>query len=160
MSNKMDVLDMFKQDGVDAGYRVATKQMTKGVKAGIVKALNSKGGKGMRKREVSNMGAFLDTEVGEALIAIGLGMGLTFAPAIKDHPKAKRMAQEFRVGGITQAGNIAMDALMKYVVPSVMETLKGLPEEEVQVRVLDKTVAEVEEVEETEPAKAPAKARL
>lgn len=153
------MLDMFKQDGVDATYRVAAKQMTKGVKAGIVKALSGKGGKGMKKREVSNMAAFLDTEIGEALIGLGMGMGLTFAPGVKDHPKAKRMATEFRVGGLTQAGNIAMDALMKHVVPSVMETLKGLPEEEAQVRVLDKSVAVVEPEEEVEPVKAPAKAR-
>lgn len=146
----MSIVNMMKSDATEAGYRVAAKQATNGVKKVCVRLAAGKQGKGMKKSQVNALASFLDTEIGEALIGIGLGIGLQYTPGLNGMPKVTRLAREFRIGGITTAGNMAMEAVKEYIVPAVMETLKGLPEEEELAAAATPEPAELPVMEEVE----------
>jgi hypothetical protein len=107
--------------------------------------------KGADESKIKAIGEMLDTEMGHALISALLGYGLTYAPKIGEDPRVQRLAGEFRVNGMATAGNVLMEAVMSYVLPSIMSTLSSLPLPEVeQVRVAEKTVNTVVEVDEEE----------
>ena len=144
--SKVNVLDTVKTDATDAAYRVGSKQMSKAVKTAITNVMKSKKTK---KSQINAVGEFLDTELGEALISIAMGMGLTYAPVISDDPRAKRLAKEFRVEGMATAGNLVMDTVMTSLAPAILDTLKALPEDSKEEQSKEEEEVEEEKVIET-----------
>jgi len=97
------------------------------------------------------------------MISMLLGTGLNYMPGISNDPRAKKLAKEFRVEGMAQAGNLVADSVMQYLLPAVVSTLQSLPEEG-KTRVLEGKSSKLEEgtedvVEELEEIKVSTKAR-
>jgi len=99
MSNK--IVETLKGDAKEAAYRVAGTQITNGVKLGVVKLFESKGGK---SEHMVMLKEVLDSEVGDSLIALLLGYGLNYAPGLKDDPRIQKLSEEFRINGMAVAG--------------------------------------------------------
>lgn len=145
--------EMMKADFQKATYRVAADQMTHGIKEGIVALIGTKGG---TEAQQSGMMILLDSEIGEAAIAMLAGLGLTYAPMVSEDPRAQKLAGEFRVNGMAKAGNVLIENLLGTFLPIVQKALASLPAEE-QVRVAETApparigtpVAEEEEEEQT-----------
>jgi hypothetical protein len=95
MSNK--IVETLKGDAKEAAYRVAGTQITNGVKLGVVKLFESKGGK---SEHMVMLKEVLDSEVGDSLIALLLGYGLNYAPVFKDDPRIQKLSEEFRINGM------------------------------------------------------------
>lgn len=156
MSNKESFPSLLKADGIDAGYRIGAKQMTKAVKVAASNMMRSRKAK---KNQVDAVAEFLDTEFGESLISMSLGTGLHFIPGLNADPRAQRLAKEFRVEGMASAGNLVAGTLMEYLMPAIRDTLATLPAEPAEEVVsvpAKKTKAPVEaemvEVETSAPA--------
>lgn len=113
-------LEVMKEDGTDAAYRVGARKMAQALQAAICKMLQDKG---FKKAQVNAIREFLASELGEAFIKNALGYGLTYVPHISNDPRAQKLAQEFRVDGIAQVGNLAMEHLL----PAVMTVFANLP---------------------------------
>ncbi len=131
--------EMMKEDFKKATYRVAADQMTHGIKEGIVALIGSKGG---TESQMSGMMILLDSEIGEAAIAMLAGLGLTYAPVVSEDPRAQKLAGEFRVNGMAKAGNVLVENLLGTFLPIVQKALASLPAEE-QVRVETTTNARI-----------------
>lgn len=127
---------MVKEDAIDAGYRVVANQLTKGIKAGLLKLMKDKGAD---NNKIALLQEILETEMGNALIAMILGMSLTYIPTFSEDKRAKKLAGEFRIGGLTTTGNVLMDMVWQYI--------KNLPPAE-KVRVDTSEVRIAEEPEE------------
>ena len=138
-------LSMIKSDGENALYRVAATQMNKAVKNGIIKLMQSKGADNER---IKNISEILDTEIGSALVAAILGTALTYAPKISEDPRAKKLAEEFRIKSMETIGNEVVGAAIEHLLPEVMSILSTLPEHTTR---LAETIdhAHTEDVEET-----------
>jgi len=146
--NKMENMkDMLKADAVEAGYRIAGRQMTKGVKTGILMLMKDKGMDGGKLEAIREV---FDTEVGDAIISTLLGYGLTYVPQLKDDPRAAKLAEEFRVNGMAIAGNVAVDTAMQYLLPVVTEAMSALPAVEEKMRVEEHTHSEEHEMNNEE----------
>jgi len=135
----------FKSDAHDAAYRVAGKQITTGVKSGIVTMMKKTDG---MSPHVDAMTAMLDTQMGEALIGYLAGIGLTYAPKISDDPRAQKLAEEFRVNGMATFGNAAIETAMEHFMPSIMTALQQLPEEASESKTRVDAVDEEDEEDE------------
>lgn len=127
---------MVKEDAINAGYRVAANQLTKGVKAALLKLMEDRGAD---NNKVALIREILETEMGNALIAMILGMSLTYIPTLSEDKRAQKLAGEFRIGSMTTTGNALMDMVWQYV--------KNLPQTE-KVRVNTNEVRVAEELEE------------
>lgn len=136
-SSKINFIQMTKYDATEAAYRIASKQVSRLVRAGFLKMMR---GKGMKKGQLKAFNDFLCTDAGEALISAMLGYGLTFAPVVKDHRKIQIIAKEFRVNAMATAGNALIEALLAQIIPSLMPILEQMPDPKVV-----KTLIEPEE---------------
>lgn len=154
MDEEVTFLDTLKDDAEDAAYRVASTQMTKAAKTALLKLLQQKGTK---KSQVTAFKELLDSAAGDAIISLLMGAGLTFIPNIKDDPRAKQLAKEFRVNGMATAANSALEALMSDFLPGVLQTLQTLPQPESKVRIGEKETPKMvkkDHVEEEHRAEA------
>lgn len=113
-------VEKLKDDGTDAAYRVGARQMSRVVQSAILKMLQEKG---YKKAQVSAIKEFLASELGEAFIKNLLGYALTYMPHISNDPRAQKLAKEFRVDGMAQIGNLAVEHLL----PAVMGAFASLP---------------------------------
>lgn len=144
MANK--IVDMMKADTKEAAYRVVSTQITTGAKAGLIKLFQSKGGD---SAQMAILQGLLDSEMGESIIALMIGYGLNYAPGFKDKPQVIKLAEEFRVRGMTTAGNAVMEMAMGSLLPVLTTALNALPEETSNVRVVGAHSEQEEEEEET-----------
>ncbi|HVI40638.1 MAG TPA: hypothetical protein VM577_08260 [Anaerovoracaceae bacterium] len=173
VSTTVGFVNMTKEDATDAAYRIAARTMTKGVRSAALQVLRGRleasvrvNGKINRKEaskidlKVSAFEEFLDSEFGSAMISCALGYGLTYVPMVKNDPRAKTLAKEFRVLGMATAGNAVVDIAMESFVPVILQTLQGLPEPK-KVRIAETQQAEApaaeHEDEQEEVAPAPVK---
>jgi hypothetical protein len=138
IKDRLPFLDMMKGDATAAAYRVASTQMTKGIKSGILAMMEKKGTGGDKLKAISEM---LDTDVGAAVISMILGIALTYVPKISEDPRAQRLAGEFRTESMAIMGNTLMDTAIEHFLPVLTGALNALPQE-TTVRV-----AEVPKVE-------------
>jgi hypothetical protein len=138
-----DLLAMTKENAANAGYRIASAQMTNGVRKGILNLLKDKG---MGDDKISTVEEVLSSDAGLALISMLLGVGLTYVPHLQDDPRVTKLAEEFRISGMTNAGNFAFETLFQYFMPVISGALSALPEPPAQkVRVQIPEEAEQEE---------------
>jgi len=142
----MGFFEKVKDDASDAGYRVCAKTMSKGIKNAILRAMKDKGVDGGRIKAVADV---LETEAGEALISILLGYSLTYVPKLNEDPRAERLANEFRIGGMSTAGNFAMEIAFEYFLAPIHTAMEALPEAP-KVRVRVPTEEDAEEFENNE----------
>lgn len=124
VTTKDKFFDMVKKDGINAGYRVVSTQIVKGMKGAILKLLESRGTDGGKLQMFSEM---LDTEIGEAVISMMLGFGMNYAPVISEDPRVQKLAEEFRTNGMATAGNAVVGVAMESFLPVIQNALKALP---------------------------------
>ena len=147
----MDVKELFsiaKEDAANAGYRIASAQMTNGIRKGILALLKDKG---MDGDKLSTIEELLDSDVGLSVISLMLGFGLTYVPHFQDDLRVTKLAEEFRISGMSSAGNFAMDTAFQYFLPVVSGALSALPEpppQKVRVGLPAITNSEEKEIEE------------
>lgn len=142
-------MEMVKADAVQAAYRVAATQMSNGTKAAIL-TIMEKNGQGSDR--IAALSDLLNTEFGNALVSLLLGVGLNYAPMLSDDPRAQKLATEFRINGMATAGNAVMDTAMQHFLPVITNALSALPEETTQKRIAS---VPAEEIEEETKAEAP-----
>lgn len=140
-----DIFDTIKKDGEKAAYRVASKQIVTGMKAAIVKSMQSKGTDDGTLALIASM---LDTEIGEALIQMILGFGLPHVPKIGEDKRVVKLSEEFRVSGMSTVGNVVISEAITHFLPAITSALSALPEENVQVRVSEEEKIQNTEAEE------------
>jgi len=161
MSEKPSFMEETKSEAVDALYRVAGNQMTKGTKAGLLKLLEKQG---HNSTTLAALSEFFDTEIGSAFISYGLGIGLKHAPMLSEDARAQKLAKEFRTQGFATVGNQVFGMAMEYILPAVQGALATLPKEEkpAKARIAEgskeETNTETEEHEETDTVVKAAKA--
>jgi len=143
------IVDMVKSDAAEAAYRVASTQITSAVKGGLMKAFQAKGGD---SGQMEMLKMLLDTPVGDAIVALVLGYGLTYAPGLKDDPRVVRLSSELRTKGMTDAGNMVVGMAMESFLPIITGALSALPEAETSAVRVSR-----EEEEEDEDVSPPAK---
>lgn len=121
----------FKNDLKQAGYRIAANQISKGVKTAIVAIMQKGGSSSTRLNTISEM---LNTQYGAGLISFLLGMGLQQTSLVQDE-RVEKIAEEFRIEGMSGVGNQIFSTLMDALVPVVSNTLKTLPKEEARISI-------------------------
>ena len=135
-----NVTAMIKSDSLKASYRVASRQMVKGVTKALLATLNSK----YTPEQLKFLEGLLKTDLGYALVSGMIGMGLTYAPVeqIQNNPHLQVLAEEFRVSALDTVGTKVLDTITDNFLPVIMECVKLLPQEG------EPTVTEVAVVEE------------
>ena len=147
--------DMVKKDFEEAAYRVASTQMVNGVKLALIKVLEQKGHDSAQVKAFKDL---MDTDFGSSLVSLALGLGFTYAPVLSEDPRAKKMAEEFRVNGMAVAGNAIVDIVVEHLMPVVNTALNSLPKETPslteKLRVKHDELNQEEHPEEPAPLKA------
>jgi hypothetical protein len=131
MTNQVTFLDRMKSDGEAAGYRVASTQFTKAIKAGIMLLFKDKG---FDDSKLSVVKEILESEFGTAIVSTVLGYGLTYVPNLKDDPRVAKLAEEFRISGMATVGNEIMGVAVSYFLPAVTQAMAALPPLEVAAK--------------------------
>lgn len=120
---------MVKADLNQAAYRSGATQLSKATKAGLI-ALMQKNG----SANIEAAAKLLDSELGEAFISVILGYTLTYAPNISEDERVKKLAKEFRTGGMSTTFNVAFEAIMTTVAPALKDALNLIPAEEPEAK--------------------------
>ena len=143
----MSFFEKVKVDTGDAGYRVCAKTMSKGIKKAILRAMKDKG---VDREKIGAIATLLESTAGEALISILLGYTLTYIPKLNEDVRVERLANEFRVGGMSTAGDYAMDIAFEYFLASINTVMENLPSAPPKVRIRVPVEQDIEEFENNE----------
>jgi hypothetical protein len=128
MSNTKTPGQIFKSDLEKSAYRVAARQTAKVAKSAILSVVKNKSAdKRKANKAASAVQEILDTDLGTYGVSEALGWALTYAPGLKEHPNAQRLAEELRVEGLAGAGDLALDKVLQSLVPSMVSVLNSLP---------------------------------
>jgi hypothetical protein len=77
---------------------------------------------------------YMDSEVGQSVISLLLGLGLPFSaklPLLKSNKDLiNDLSHEFQVQAATQTGKIALDKMVQYFLPVIKEALASMGEQE------------------------------
>jgi hypothetical protein len=128
--NKNPFVQMIKGDMHKAAVRVGAEQITNIFKEAMIAALRTNGGD---NAHIEGLAAFLDTKMGEAMISVGAGLTLTYAPMLNTIPKSQVLAEEFRVKGMATAGNFLIETVGKNALPLIKSAIDQMPEEQIRV---------------------------
>jgi hypothetical protein len=114
-------------DGTDAAWRIAGSQFVKLVKEPAIALLQRNLGVEDDASMRVKLAAFLDTELGVALLSALLSAGLVALPTTD--PVAGRLARELRVKFMAGAGDALADVLMGPLRQVAVMYLQGIPTE-------------------------------
>lgn len=132
--------DTFKSDLRDAGYRVASTQLTKAAKAALLACFKTDGVTNSKLEVIKEL---LETEFGSAFISAIIGYAITYSPnKFSKDPRVAKLAEEFRINSMTIAGNEIVSSVIKNVIPAL------LAEPKTRILVEEKKKAEELELEE------------
>jgi hypothetical protein len=118
-----EALKTLEIDAKDAAFRLAGRQFVKLTREPLVALLAGHLGQddpSMRAK----VGAFLDTELGEALVATLLSLGLSMIPETAGEIP-QRLARELRVKAMTDVGDVVADLLMSPLRQVITDFLRG-----------------------------------
>jgi len=107
----------FKSEFTSAGYRVAANQVSKAVKRSILLLMQNKG---MEDSKLKHLEDVLESEIGNALISVSIGYILSM-DKFKDNDRTNKIAKEFRVEGMTTAGDVIVDSVVNYILPNIIK---------------------------------------
>lgn len=105
----LSALSVLESDAHDAAWRTGAKQLLKLTKAPLVALLQRHLGKDDESLR-AKLAEFLDTEIGEVLIASLLSVGISMMPGTSK-ATTERLAKELRVRAMSEAGDMAVDLL-------------------------------------------------
>lgn len=147
------VIDMVKNDTKEAAYRVASTQITNGVKTALIKLVEAKVS---NKDQMEQFKSLLDSSIGDSIVAMVLGYGLMAVPKLKNDSRVQKLSEEFRVKGMADVGNTVMSMMTDSLMPLLNSALSNIPDES-SVRVMtensevEESVGHEEQVEEEQP---------
>lgn len=122
-----DKEEQLKSDATDAAFRLAGRQFLKATREPLIAKIAGHldpNDPSMRAK----IAAFLDTELGEAMVATLLSFGLSLLPeSTGDIPK--RLAKELRVGAMVDVGDVLADLLMAPLRDLLSGVLRGVEKE-------------------------------
>jgi hypothetical protein len=113
------------KDARDAGFRLAAKQFVKLTHEPLVAAIARHLGPNDPSMR-GKVAAFLETELGEALVTGLLAIGLSAMPKIMGETQ-DRMSKELRVKAMTDGGDIVADLLMGPLREAIGGLIRGTP---------------------------------
>jgi hypothetical protein len=134
--------DSLKQNSIDAAYRVGARKVNKAAQAFFINLCQQQGIKSNKLAAISEL---LETDYGQALVSFMLGIGLTNMPVLSENIKFQKMAEEFRVEGMTIAADSLLTDLLGPILDSVKPILQAIPQ---QIRIENNLVNKTCEVEE------------
>lgn len=120
-------LDFFKSIGEDIAVRVITKEMTTGVKQGMLMLLASQGQSSDKIKVVSDM---MEGPGGDVFVSAILGGLLHFTPHVNQDPRVQKIARECFVAGGTIVGTNVVDVAKQYFMPMIQSSLDKLPSQQ------------------------------
>jgi hypothetical protein len=126
MSDKPGVLQTMKTDATDASWRTAGKQFTKLARDPLAALLARHLGPdddALRAR----IARFMETEIGTALLASLLSVGLSAMPDMAGEVP-QRLARELRVSAMADASGVVADVFSGPLREIMATTLRGVPE--------------------------------
>lgn len=123
MTEKTGIVAMMKSDAEKMVWRSAATQFSNAMQGAILLAMKSQ----MEESKVAVLQEFLGTDFGNAIIRIFLGYGATYVPGFNQDPRVKRIAEEFRVSGMTKVSDEVLGTLFTYLMPAFTEAVKNLP---------------------------------
>ncbi len=128
--SKSKFLTTVKNSGQAALYRIASNQITKAVKVSLItllsKQFNDNG-------KLTSVIEFLDSPYGEALLSLTIGIALPNLDLVKADPRLQTLTHEFRTEGLATLGNEVIEGIINTILPSITESLKSLPEQQIRV---------------------------
>lgn len=136
----------------EAGYRVLTKKLLKGTKAAILKTLESKKESNEKIKMVSE---FLDSDIGEFVLAELLGVIIPNIPKISNDPRAQKIAEELRISAMADAGNLIADSALGTIVPMITSAIESLPKSSEMLRIATGGMFNDEETQALEQEEEP-----
>ncbi len=147
--------DALQNDALEAGWRTAGAQFVKLAREPLVGLLSRHLGPGdesMRAR----IAAFLETELGTAMLSSLLSVGLTVVPGVKGQV-AERLARELRVKAMSGAADALADVVMgplRQVMMTYTKDLGAIVEASVPPTLVEAARAESAAAEAERPAEA------
>jgi len=126
INTKMNFSQMLAQDAQKATMRSGATAGINALKAGLSKAFESQG---MDSEGLKSTMKFLDTPMGEGLLRMALGAGMTYIPVpmIQENKYAQALAEELRVSGISKGMDKGMEMLQQFIFPALLEAFKNTP---------------------------------
>lgn len=119
--------------GEKAAYRTAGRKITKEASKALLKVIKSKG---TEEGVIKVMSSVLDSELGEALIGGALGIALLNIPKINKDIRVQRIAEEFQIESSSVVIDLLIGELLGFITPILETTIKSLPEESSNLRVI------------------------
>lgn len=104
--NNINIKNEFKK----AGYRVAANQTMKLAQGMLISLLDKAGSNNAQIQAVSSL---IATEYGRAALSIILGITLPNISIFENDSRLNELLREFRIGGMTLAGNELMETIFK-----------------------------------------------
>lgn len=105
-----NLLNTLRADATDAAWRTAASQFVKLAREPLVGLLSRHLGPGDESLR-ARIAAFLETELGTAMLSSLLSVGLTVVPGVKG-AAAERLARELRVKAMSGAADALADVIM------------------------------------------------
>jgi hypothetical protein len=116
--------DQLLGDAKESARRLAAKQFIKLTRDPMIAFLAGHLDKDDPSMRVK-VAAFLDTELGEGLVAVLLSLGVSLLPV--EHPEVKTLAQQLRIKAMTDVGDVVADLLMGPLRDFMSTVIKGAP---------------------------------
>lgn len=126
--------DSFKEDLIDAGYRLAADRLLRLTKMAMMAALTPK----INIGQSTAFRSLLETKLGEGGVAMTIGYTLTKLMKSNSDKRLKRLLKEFRVMGLTKVGGVVIDSAVDKMMPIVIDAISSLPQPENNVRIASK----------------------
>jgi hypothetical protein len=111
----------FKDELVDAGWRIVASQTARGARTALVAFLRTQITDDSQFQAINE---FLETEFGQALISGLIGYGLT---SYVEDERLQRLAKEYRLHALATIGNEILDLMIQNCLPFILDAFSGLP---------------------------------
>lgn len=141
-----NIFDTLKGDAKNATYKIVANKSSSLLKESIIKIIEKKSNSDMAR----SFAKFLDTDVGLSFLNVLMGTIIDNVPQLQDNKNALRLGEEFRVNGMTVAGNALLEQLIDKSLVGLLELsnqqkARVLPDNS-NIEVRDQDIEKVSEV--------------
>ncbi len=112
-----NIFDTLKGDAKNATYKIVANKSSFLLKESIVKIIEKKSNSDIAR----SFAKFLDTDVGLSFINVLMGTIIDNVPQLQNNNNAIRLGEEFRVNGMTVAGNALLEQLIDKSLVGLLE---------------------------------------
>jgi hypothetical protein len=141
-TNKENIMTTLQDRIEKATYRSAGRNITKGIAKGIIAMLKDKG---TNEGTLTIISAFFETEFGESLIGMLLGITIPQIPMINEDERALILAEEFQVESTSRVMDVIISEVAVYIMPVISGVIEKIPSKKVRVLKEDNEIEDKEE---------------